>query len=328
MIVAGAAVAASLPVSSNQPSSTPHSNPITVVAGPETDDCRIKSNPRDQQRYCYSAASCSDSYLKLNLRGGANVSGGEFGKVPGRIGYDYDYPSAAEIDFFKQAGMEILRIPFRWERVQPSLYGVLSVGDRASLKKAVDYATSQGLTVVLDMHDYAERHSSASTTAESRVGSGDLPESALVDAWTKIGADYRDNPKVWLGLMNEPNGIAAADWWRTVQQVVVDLRGQHITNKLLVPGTSWTGAHSWISSGNSQYAAKLYDPLANYAFEVHQYLDSDSSGTHPTCSPGSNQRVDAVLDWAKHTQAKLFFGEIAAGPTPSVKLSIPVCWRK
>lgn len=32
---------------------------------------------------------------------GVNLAGAEFGKIPGRYGWDYIYPSAKELDYFK-----------------------------------------------------------------------------------------------------------------------------------------------------------------------------------------------------------------------------------
>ncbi len=245
---------------------------------------------------------------------GVNLAGGEFGKVPGRIYYDYSYPGASEIDYYVARGFKVIRIPFRWERLQPDLYGALSTGDQTALRSAVTYARSKGLVVVLDMHDYARRRATSSATVNSMVGSTLVTESALADAWRRISVDYQSDKNVWFGLMNEPNGLGADDWWRTVQQLVVDLRGQHITNKFLIPGNSWTGAHSWIKSGNAALADKFFDPQNNFAFELHQYLDSSSAGTSPTCSVGAGNRVDAALEWAEARKVSVFFGEIGAGP--------------
>lgn len=259
---------------------------------------------------------------------GVNVSGAEFGSVPGRINQDYVYPNAVELDYYAASGARIVRIPFRWERLQPALYGPLATVDRAALQSVVRNARARGLVVVLDMHDYARRRPNGEAKANAAVGTVDLGASALTDAWTKIAADYRDDPNVWLGLMNEPSGLAVADWWRVAQQLVVDLRGQRVTNKLLVPGGSWTGAHSWLSSGNAVQAARFTDPGRNYAFELHQYLDKDSSGTQGTCSAGSASRVDAALSWAEQTLVPLFFGEIAAGASAACQVEYDAVLQK
>tara|TARA_R110000868_G_scaffold164294_1_gene396759 strand:- start:9021 stop:10331 length:1311 start_codon:yes stop_codon:yes gene_type:complete len=239
---------------------------------------------------------------------GINISGGEFGKVPGRVGYDYNYPKNSDIDYFASKGFKLIRIPFRWQRLQPDLFGPLSAPDRTALNKAVLYANSKGLTVALDMHDYSARLVNARA---ARVGTAELPASALTDVWTRIGEDYKGNDKVWIGIMNEPSGIAISDWWKVAQEVTNALRSKAINNKLLVPGGSWSGAHSWLKSGNSSYAEKFRDPKGNFAFEVHQYFDKDSSGTQPQCVAGSGKRLGAALDWAQRNDVKLFVGELA-----------------
>src|SRR5687767_4276462 len=64
---------------------------------------------------------------------GVNLAGAEFGhnKMPGRHGTDYFYPSRATIDYFVSKKLTTLRVPFRWERLQPTLEGGL---DQAELK--------------------------------------------------------------------------------------------------------------------------------------------------------------------------------------------------
>jgi endoglucanase len=256
---------------------------------------------------------------------GVNISGGEFGKLPGVLGYQYKYPTNGDIDYFAGQGFKVIRVPFRWQRLQPVPFGPLSEPDRVSLQKVVAYANARGLTVVIDMHDYAARIVS---TAAARIGTAELPAAALTDAWVKVGADYRGNDKVWVGLMNEPSGLPIADWWKVAQEVVTQIRKKGVNNKLLVPGGSWTGAYSWIKSGNATYAEQFVDPGKNYAFEVHQYFDSDSSGTHIPCSVGSASRVDAVLNWAVSRKVKLFFGEMAASSDPQCAIEYPAALTK
>lgn len=324
LLIAGMAFAAT--ASGSATSTTAPSAAVVVVSGAAaTSSASAGSGVATVAAAATGSAATGAAVRPLT---GVNISGGEFGTVPGRNGYDYSYPSAAEIDYFVGTGARIVRIPFRWERLQPVLYGPLSAGDRSGLLKAVTYARSKGLTVVLDMHDYARRRAIVGIGTSVAIGTVDLGESALADAWNKIAADYRDDAGVWLGLMNEPSGLGIADWWRSAQQLVIDLRNQRIANKLLVPGGSWTGAHSWISSGNAAQAARFTDPGRNFAFELHQYLDKDSSGTSAICTVGAAKRVDAVLAWAKAAGVPLFFGEIAAGPGADCQVEYDAMLRK
>ena len=52
---------------------------------------------------------------------GVNLAGAEFGwNVPGVFGTDYTYPTHTEIDYYAAKGMSVVRLPFLWERVQPT----------------------------------------------------------------------------------------------------------------------------------------------------------------------------------------------------------------
>ncbi|ODR97592.1 hypothetical protein AUC69_10770 [Methyloceanibacter superfactus] len=261
------------------------------------------------------AATATPAQAPTMLRG-ANVSGGDFGKVPGTYGTDYIYPSKAEVDYYADRGFTALRVPIRWERVQHGLYGELDslgdgTGDFDRIKQVVEWITDRGMTAVLDLHEYGGRTVDGTAV---KVGSDALPASALADLWVRLAKPFKDNDRVWLGLMNEPEGIAPADWKATAQSVTDAIRAAGIRNRLLVPGTDYTGAHSWITSGNAAQMAAFVDPANNFAFDVHQYLDTDSSGTHGDCVAGAGSRLDEFIAWAKAAPGRRgFLGEFAGG---------------
>jgi endoglucanase len=327
-----AAAAATTTSSTTQVAAT--TTPVMVVQAPAASFTTSTTAAATMSSSVYGTKSDMPSAAMANVaptRGpiaGVNLSGGEFGTVPGKIFFQYVYPTNAEIDYFYANGFRLLRIPFRWERLQPTLFGPLSATDRAALKAATNYATSKGMTVVLDMHDFAARRATPDANVSTLVGANGISEKALANAWTQISSDYKDNPKVWLGLMNEPSHIDTSVWWAVAQSLVNDLRSQHITNKLMVPGASWTGAWSWISSGNAGFAEKFTDPSNNFAFEVHQYLDKDASGTNAACVSGAANRVDAVISWAKAKKVQLFFGEMAGSGDNQCQIEYPAMLKK
>lgn len=245
-------------------------------------------------------------------RTGINIAGGEFkpGRRPGVYGKDYIYPSAANLVPFAQAGMDIVRLPVRWERVQPSLSGPLSSEELQRLDTVIGNARAYRLDVILDVHNYG-RYAGRSVT-EPAVANG------LAHLWTRLAQHYKGQPLAF-GLMNEPNRIAATDWRRIVDRVVVAIRATGARNLILVPGTKWTGAHSWTRTGgggsNAEAFAGFRDPGGNFAFEMHQYLDSDSSGTHPGCvGPDTGaDRLRAATAWLRSEHARGFLGEFGAG---------------
>ncbi len=52
---------------------------------------------------------------------------------------------------------------------------------------------------------------------------------------------------------------------------------------ILLPGNNWASASAFVSSGSASALHKVVNldgSKDNLVFDVHQYLDSDRSGTH------------------------------------------------
>ncbi|PQE05023.1 glycoside hydrolase family 5 protein [Rutstroemia sp. NJR-2017a BBW] len=80
-------------------------------------------------------------------------------------------------------------------------------------------------------------------------------------------------------------------------------------------GNSYTGAWTWVSSGTSTAMGALTDPNNNIIYEMHQYLDSDGSGTSSTCVSTTigKERLAAATAWLKNNGKNGILGETAAG---------------
>jgi hypothetical protein len=118
---------------------------------------------------------------------------------------------------------------------------------------------------------------------------------------------------VIFGLMNEPHDQSASAWLVSVNDAIAAIRSAGATQEILVPGSYWDGAWTWTTTDNaSVIGTGVKDPMHNYAFEVHQYLDPDGSGTHPgTSSPTLGvERLTAITQWAESTGNHLFLGEV------------------
>ena len=61
---------------------------------------------------------------------GVNLAGAEFFHKKmegvGRFNKDYHYPTTDELDYWKSKGLTLIRLPFKWERIQRKLYGELN----------------------------------------------------------------------------------------------------------------------------------------------------------------------------------------------------------
>jgi len=252
---------------------------------------------------------------------GANISGGDFGTVPGIYGIDYTYPTEAEVAYYAARGFDALRLPFRWQRVQHEPFGELDrlgdgTGDFERVQQVVKWITDRGMIAVLDPHDYGGRNVDGDPV---KVGSAALPASALEDLWVRLALVFKDNQRVWFALMNEPIGMSAADWKAIAQSVTNAIRATGARNRILVPGIAYSGAHSWVSSGNAAQMATFADPAHNFSFDVHQYLDADSSGKQATCTAGAGtSRLDPFINWAKGAAERTGFLSEFAGGDPTI----------
>jgi hypothetical protein len=134
-----------------------------------------------------SAPDPSPGSGKADLLLGVNLAGGEFGNAkPGKYGVDYIFPSPSDIDYYAGKGIEVLRIPFLWERIQPTQFGPLNNTDLARIDSLVDYARSKGMMVVLDMHNYGMGHGGA------LIGSAQVSNAAFADVWGKLAAYFKN----------------------------------------------------------------------------------------------------------------------------------------
>eukprot|EP00727_Mastigamoeba_balamuthi_P011327 m51a1_g6817 hypothetical protein (121) ;mRNA; f:287888-288250 len=106
-----------------------------------------------QVEFMLVAAVCG---ARLQLTG-VSLAGAEFGDqtLPGVYGTQYTYPTHSEVDYFVGKGMNVLRIPFRWERLQRTLGADFDPDEQSRLTDIVNYATSKGAHAVLDPHNYA-----------------------------------------------------------------------------------------------------------------------------------------------------------------------------
>jgi endoglucanase len=239
---------------------------------------------------------------------GVNLAGAEFGSnVPGVFGTDYTYPTHAEIDYYASKGLGVIRLPFLWERLQRTEFGALDPTELSRLTDVVNYATSKGLKIEIEPHDYGYGFGAL-------IGSAQTPNSAFADFWGKLAQHFESNPNVIFGLMNEPHDQSATTWLGSANAAIAAIRGAGaVSQEILVPGSYWDGAWTWTSTDNATVVGTgVQDPAHNFAFEVHQYLDSDGSGTHPGAVSATIgvERLTAITQWAEATGNHLFLGEV------------------
>ena len=239
---------------------------------------------------------------------GVNLSGAEFNSKRTRLNVDYTYPTASEIRSFAAKGFRIFRVPVLSSRLLGS--DGHTTPDWAALVTLVEVAAVSGSSVIVDLHQYGGM-------PEGLVGRDPAATASFAAFWGEVAARLKDKPNVVFGLMNEPNKQTPAEWRVGAEAGLAAIRRAGAGQLVLVPGTAWDGAHSWLSSGNADAFRDLNDPGRNFAFELHQYLDKDYSGTHPEAVAGLGAKgLSAFTAWARAHQAKGFLGEFGFSGTP------------
>jgi endoglucanase len=254
---------------------------------------------------------CLDVPLK-----GVNLAGAEFAaqKLPGVLGTDYVYPTRVDLVFFRAAGMNTIRLPFRWERVQHVLLGPLDAAELMQIGRMIGWASELGLCIVLDMHNYG-------VFGSQKIGGDEVSPAAFEDVWQRLLTIFPDANTTAAGLMNEPAALKATQWISVAQSTVLALRRAGAKHLLLVGSGRWSGAHEWGKRFEGSSAADAFehftDPLNRYAIEVHQYFDSNFSGTSVECiAPHSlHQTMQLLARWSQEHKVRFFMGEFGASGT-------------
>lgn len=247
---------------------------------------------------------------------GVNLSGAEFGTIPGRPNHDYAYPSADEFRRVAALGFSAIRLPFRWERLQPKPLGPLDPAELERLDATLAAARGAGLSTILDLHNFGH-------FGPERLGTPALPAGTLADVWARLAAHVKGDPALVLSLMNEPYDIDGPAWAEMANGAIAAIRRAGAANLILVPGTAYSGAHSWTddlpTGNNGRDMLSVRDPAVRFAFDVHQYLDRDSSGRSAECSGAATalEGIGKVEAWARAHGRRAFLGEFASSAAPA-----------
>lgn len=236
----------------------------------------------------------SNGYLR-----GVNDNGGEFGGAPtsqatssfsntnsGAYNAAYHYDSQTTFHYLASRGVKIVRIPFRWERIQKTPSSGLDATEVTRLKGVIDRAHAEGLGVILDMHNYGAYYLYNGTQGVRRaVGSSQIPVTTFSRAWKLLSTAFKAYPGVvGYGLMNEPTGLpststlsAAKLWEKASQAALTAIRNNADAQLVLVPGYNWSGAQQW---AKTHPKAWISDPSNKFRYEAHHYWDRDNSGSY------------------------------------------------
>lgn len=238
---------------------------------------------------------------------GVNLAGAEFS------GSDYQYPHSAELDYFKEKGLTLMRVPFKWERIQPVLDGPLAERDLNELKNIVWEARKRGMWVLLDMHNYVRRTDGG---VQRIIGDPALTIAHVGKAWRMIADEFKDFDNIYAyGLMNEPHGMRQDTPWFDIAQGMIDsIRTTDTQTAIMVGGPSYSSSKEWPRVSDN--LRLLVDPSHNLIYEAHVYFDDTSEGIynesyddeHASPSTGVD-RLAPFVNWLNQNGVRGFVGE-------------------
>lgn len=250
---------------------------------------------------------------------------------------DYAVHSTQTIDYLATKKVNVLRFLFSWERMQSTLGGPIPAASSGNYKayfddykRIVDYATTtKGMTVIIEPWQANPSGGAGGPRWRGDLVGGSVVTSAhFADFWAKMAAVYANNPRVAIGLVNEPNGMSTMTWFAAAQDAITAIRGAGFRGDIHVPGNGWTGAGSWADASYDTASPQrsnaygwlnargpglpLLDPSGKLVVSVHNYADADASGSSTTVvSPTiTRTRITGVVDWARANALRVFVGEI------------------
>jgi hypothetical protein len=227
-----------------------------------------------------------------------DMSGAEFGTPPplqpssdgfsnarpGVAGVDYTYPTPDAFASLARRGITMVRLPFRWERIQPVVRGPLDPNELGRLTAAIDAAASAGIGVVLDVHNYGAywQADANGTGRRSPISpSGEVRVDAFADLWSRLSTAFAGRPGVVAyDLMNEPVALpGGASTWETASQAAVSaIRARRDTTQVMVEAYDWSGPTAFPKQHPK--GPWIRDATGRTFYEAHQYFDCDGSGKY------------------------------------------------
>lgn len=245
---------------------------------------------------------------------GINIACAEFGNnFPGECGKDYGYPTMEDLKYWQEKGLNLIRMPFKWERLQHEPGGELHSPDLQAVKDFVTAAEQLDMKVILDMHNYCRRYHNGKVQI---IGQDDITNEHYAEFWKKMADEFKNYTNIYgYGLMNEPYDLDEDIFWISMAQSAIDsIRVSDPNTTIIVGGNHWSSASKW--KHVSDTLKYLKDPSDKLLYEAHCYFDKDNSGTYKYSyeeeegTPDKGvELVTPFVEWLKENGLKGFIGE-------------------
>lgn len=245
---------------------------------------------------------------------GINLCGGEFGEkeFPGTYGVTYQYPTNTEIDYFYKKGFRLIDLPFKWERVQPTLGGELDAFQLKEMKRVVAFCESRGIKVILGMHNFGRYRVNS---RDMVIGTPYVTRADYCDVWIRLAKEFKGYKNIYgFDIMNEPHNMGPYSWSETAQQAILAIRTVDARNTIIIAGENYSNPDTWVKYNDA--LRNLKDPSGKLIFDAHCYFDRDFTGKY-LLPYELNQvdeyvgvrRIKPFVDWLQKNNLKGIVGE-------------------
>lgn len=199
------------------------------------------------------------------------------------------------------------------ERIVPNtMTGKADPAYMNGLKAIVKHITDKGSHAVIDPHNYGRYAGQVITNT-----------TGFQKFWTTLAKPFSNNGLVIFDTNNEYHDMDQDLVLKLNQAAINGIRGAGAKEQtIFVEGNSYSGAWTWATVNDN--LKNLKDPSNKLVYEMHQYLDSDGSGTSDQCVSGTigQERIQDATAWLKSNGKKGILGETAGGANSQCKQAI------
>ncbi|KAL1880037.1 hypothetical protein Daus18300_001400 [Diaporthe australafricana] len=228
----------------------------------------------------------------------------------------------AQMHHFATAdNFNIFRLPVSWQYlVNNDLGGPLDPTNFGHYDQLVRGCLSTGAHCIIDLHNYARWN--GKMIGQQDVDGGPTA-SQFADLWGQLAGRYKEDYRVWFGLMNEPHDLPAlASWAAAVQAAVTAIRAAGAAAQLIsLPGRGHQSPGYLIAKGDGDVLGRVTNPdgtTDGLVFDVHLYLDAEGSGADRTCvTSGIEENWAPLAGWLRRNGRRAIVSETGGGDTPS-----------
>lgn len=210
-------------------------------------------------------------------------------------------------------GYNIFRLPFLMERMVPNqMTGPVDAAYLNNYAAVVNHITQKGGYAVIDPHNFGRYYGSVITDT-----------SGFQAFWNTVASNFKSNSNAIFDTNNEYHDMDQTLVLNLNQAAINGIRASGAGSQyIFVEGNDYSGAHSWSTSNNN--LKTLSDPKNKLVYEMHQYLDSDNSGTSPNCvsSTIGAERIAGATAWLRSNNKLGVMGEFAGGANSQCRSAV------